>query len=79
LPDLAGKLLINDDLESHKDMFDYLTKVGLLNKKGMNLFFHVINSLENPEEILRICPTMIRALPEEESRQGSISESMMKN
>lgn len=57
------------DLGSYKDIFGYVAKVGLLNNKDMELFSHAINSLENLEEILKICPTLIRALPEEESRQ----------
>jgi hypothetical protein len=59
----------NYDLESYKDLFSYLTKLGALNNKDMKLIFDAINSLETPEETLKICPAMIRALPEEESRQ----------
>jgi len=58
-----------EDIETHKDMFGYLNKTGILHKIDINLIFSAINAFENPEEILKICSEMIKALPQKESQQ----------
>lgn len=66
LPDFPDTY--STDIESPDSMFSFLEDLGIASKKDLNLF-HAVLSSKNTEELLKICPALIQALPEEESRQ----------
>lgn len=56
------------DMESLDGMLALLETVGFASKKDISIL-HAFYSSENADDILKICPEMIGALREEESRQ----------
>jgi hypothetical protein len=63
----------NQDLESLEVMLVFLEKIGILSKKDINIF-HAFLSSENVDDMIKICPEMIKTLPEDESRQYYIKK-----
>ena len=63
----------NQDLDSLTVMLAFLEKFGILSKKDIKIFEALLSS-ENVDDILKICPELIKALPEEESRQFYVNK-----
>jgi hypothetical protein len=61
------------DAESLEVLLVYLEKLGVLGKREIRVF-HAVLALNNVDDILKICPEMIKALPEEESKQFYINK-----
>lgn len=56
------------DMESLDVVFAFLEKVGIASKKDLKIFYAFFSS-KNADDILNICPEMMKILPEEESRR----------
>ncbi|MCL4874209.1 hypothetical protein KJ039_09015 [bacterium] len=53
--------------EFNEGFMGFLEKFGL-DKGIMGNFLEAVNSLDNPEKVLKICSSLVESLPEEESR-----------
>lgn len=61
----------DSDLSNGKDLFSFIVKTGALEKSDIAPFFEIISLLETEEHkaLLETCATLIKALPEAESRK----------
>lgn len=61
----------DSELSHGMDLFSFVTKIGAVNKKDLRPFFKIVSLIdtEDHKSLLKTCHTMIKALPEEESRQ----------
>src|SRR3989304_676453 len=60
----------DSDLAYGQDLFDYIIKTGAVKRKDLSPFFKAISLLdsEDIQSLLKICNTLIKALPEEDSK-----------
>lgn len=65
----------DSDLAFGQDIFDYVVKTRAVKRKDLTPFFKAISLLdsEDLQALLKICNTLIKALPEKESREYYIS------
>jgi hypothetical protein len=61
----------DSDLSHSMDLFSFIAKTGAFNKKDLTPYFKIISLIDSDDHksLLKTCYTMIKTLPEDESRQ----------